>query len=551
MSSDGNGDATKEIDVWTWYLCHVRNGSFEEILGNEDYYKLLKNNLVDDVFNIDKGNKIFKLISINYLNNNILLDYYNNIVKKTLLLLNKSNSIELHYLVINGTSSHSNDDTNSSIASSIEINFKPKLSSSLNANAITSVNDNQKKSNQSPYSSQNTTELSSIDSFQYSEDVESLPSLSYEKNPNNNQAKYLISNNEQQDAAADTNADAEGDVNVEDIYLDDSDSDSLSSFPPYFINDPNFGSYFNTVLPTVNLPDPYANFQLVLQSILIYNSDSDELITAIRQSNNEQDSADIDDDWLLYDSKFSMTNLQILSLNELLHINKDYPKILFYSLVSIPNVTVNISNYENSSNPHLEDYINHSDDSLSIHDTPQQFYPMIVNDNNNNININNHNNTRRSSVDYYDDSIPQQFYPDDMNIPTKVNTNTTIAHRSYRTITNGSSSYINDGQELQNIITLTNTVGTEYPLAKYSTALTSSSKAERSKSRLINSSLDKISSVSNKSSNKSSRKSNENKNDLKKNIKNVDRLSSNKKSTSNKRSKSKRKSGKNSACSIM
>lgn len=92
-----------------------------------------------------------------------------------------------------------------------------------------------------------------------------------------------------------------------------------------------------SILPSISIFDTLGYFRLVLQSIIIQDPESREIFTAIRQSNNKPTIADITDDWLLYDSDFSMGNLQILSLQDIMDIKRDFPKILFYTMVSVNN----------------------------------------------------------------------------------------------------------------------------------------------------------------------------------------------------------------------
>ena len=87
-----------------------------------------------------------------------------------------------------------------------------------------------------------------------------------------------------------------------------------------------------SILPSISICDSLGYFRLVLQSILIQNPDTKEIFTAIRQSNNEPTVASVTDDWLLYDSNFSMNNLQILTLQDLLDIKRSFPKILLYTI---------------------------------------------------------------------------------------------------------------------------------------------------------------------------------------------------------------------------
>ncbi|KAL3233456.1 Protein GIS4 [Nakaseomyces bracarensis] len=103
------------------------------------------------------------------------------------------------------------------------------------------------------------------------------------------------------------------------------------------MNDSGSDFTLMSILPSISIFDTLGYFRLVLQSIIIQDPESKEIFTAIRQSNNKPTIADITDDWLLYDSAFSMDNLQILSLQDIMDIKRDFPKILFYTMVVVNN----------------------------------------------------------------------------------------------------------------------------------------------------------------------------------------------------------------------
>ncbi|SCV01054.1 LAME_0G13762g1_1 [Lachancea meyersii CBS 8951] len=94
-------------------------------------------------------------------------------------------------------------------------------------------------------------------------------------------------------------------------------------------------SSMTSIFPSLSISEKFGRFRLVLQSILIQQPDTRQLFTAVRQSNNDPNVAHVNDDWLLYDNKFSMNNLQILALHDVLELNKFFPKVLFYTLVMI------------------------------------------------------------------------------------------------------------------------------------------------------------------------------------------------------------------------
>ncbi|KAG0670267.1 hypothetical protein C6P45_002577 [Maudiozyma exigua] len=151
-----------------------------------------------------------------------------------------------------------------------------------------------------------------------------------------------------------------------------------------------------SILPSISIRSPQGHFRLVLQSMLTLNEDR-QIYTAIRQSNNLIDDADVSDDWILYDQKFSMNNLIMLTLKDLFEWGQNLKKILFYSMIFIDNNTVATTE-------------------------SQQQVPVEL------------------ELDNNDIETPQLLFADDavndptMHIPERVQTNNTIAHKSIRTI---------------------------------------------------------------------------------------------------------------------
>ena len=137
-----------------------------------------------------------------------------------------------------------------------------------------------------------------------------------------------------------------------------------------------------SILPSISICDSLGYFRLVLQSILIQDPDTKEIFTAIRQSNNKPTMASVTDDWLLYDSNFSMNNLQILTLQDLLDIKRSFPKILFYTMVIVTNSGKQVEeelknpNYDNREGISKEQPL---DSELSLTNDPQQYFPTAYN----------------------------------------------------------------------------------------------------------------------------------------------------------------------------
>ncbi|KOG97342.1 Gis4p [Saccharomyces eubayanus] len=185
-----------------------------------------------------------------------------------------------------------------------------------------------------------------------------------------------------------------------------------------------------SILPSISICDSLGYFRLVLQSILIQNPDTKEIFTAIRQSNNEPTVASVTDDWLLYDSKFSMNNLQILTLQDLLDIKRSFPKILLYTMVivtdsgpqQIEEEHKNLTQQHNDVDVTKEEPLN---SELSLSNDPQQYFPTTFDD---------------DYDEYIDDddsgddaSLSEQSGPQ-MYLPTRMASNVTTAHRSIRTV---------------------------------------------------------------------------------------------------------------------
>lgn len=170
-----------------------------------------------------------------------------------------------------------------------------------------------------------------------------------------------------------------------------------------------------SILPSISIKDARGHFRLVMQSSLLQDPETKEIYTAIRQSNNQPTIAGIDDDWLLYDSQFSMNNLQMLTLQELLDMNRSFPKIIFYSMIVVSDEQEellrcsNVDAQEGDTDNSLG--ILRNDSYASVSREPQQFYANLDDD---------------------DASLSEQSGPM-MYAPTRMRTNST-AHRSIRTV---------------------------------------------------------------------------------------------------------------------
>ena len=223
---------------------------------------------------------------------------------------------------------------------------------------------------------------------------------------------------EEEDHLIHRNYDAQGYASGEDDGEEVYDDEDLSSSDYSVLS----------ILPSISICDSLGYFRLVLQSILIQDPDTKEIFTAIRQSNNKPTIASVTDDWLLYDSNFSMNNLQILTLQDLLDIKRSFPKILFYTMVIVTDSSKEVEeelknpNYENREGISKEQPL---DSELSLTHDPQQYFPTAYN--------NGYNEYIDDEDDGDDASLSEQSGPQ-MYIPTRMESNVTTAHRSIRTV---------------------------------------------------------------------------------------------------------------------
>ncbi|CAI4047875.1 hypothetical protein SKDZ_13G1280 [Saccharomyces kudriavzevii ZP591] len=238
-----------------------------------------------------------------------------------------------------------------------------------------------------------------------------------------------------------------------------------------------------SILPSISICDSLGYFRLVLQSILIQDPDTKEIFTAIRQSNNKPTMASVTDDWLLYDSNFSMNNLQILTLQDLLDIKRSFPKILFYTMVIVTDSGHQQIEEEHKSSSHRgtvdtskEEPLN---SELSLSHDPQQYFPTAYN-----IDYDEYTDDEDEGDDA---SLSEQSGPQ-MYLPTRMASNVTTAHRSIRTVNSigewafnrhNSVTKINksDSNELDNSKegVSRNSLGEPYPMAQLSNSNTTTS----------------------------------------------------------------------------
>lgn len=88
------------------------------------------------------------------------------------------------------------------------------------------------------------------------------------------------------------------------------------------------GTYLLHPVPTDVSTLSQTNQRLILRSMLLKDVSSGEIHTAIRQIEDVY----MGDDWLVYDDSFAMTNLQLLTLDDVFESNPTSCKFLFYTL---------------------------------------------------------------------------------------------------------------------------------------------------------------------------------------------------------------------------
>ncbi|KAH3900332.1 Gis4p SCDLUD_003306 [Saccharomycodes ludwigii] len=196
------------------------------------------------------------------------------------------------------------------------------------------------------------------------------------------------------------------------VDYDDEDIDEAAIDKEYNFDDDdgsdNEDDSLCSIFPSISISADFGKFRLVLQIILIQNPDTREISTAIRQMNNNPTVANQDDDWLLYDQFFRMDNLQMLSLKDILGMNRYCPKILFYSMVDLTTP---------SKSPKKKDIdAPNGNDHLEAVDEIKTFFPSNTTGNNedfNNYFIDDDQNCLSKQSTFTKDTLPVGLYSDD------------------------------------------------------------------------------------------------------------------------------------------
>ncbi|CAL9732083.1 protein Gis4p [Monosporozyma unispora] len=216
------------------------------------------------------------------------------------------------------------------------------------------------------------------------------------------------------------NSNSKAGMNDNESFVSSVSSDSYSSYSTS--SSISSASSYYSILPSISINDQCGHFRLVLQSALLYNENK-EIFTAIRQSNNVVNKASVKDDWILYDSEFSMNNLMMLTLKELFEFGHDIPKILFYSMVIVDP----IQPLSPTSNKELPSLIPTDADIV-----------RVSNEFNDNLEIK--EDSDNELLEDNTNAKPEMLYDDNedepkMYIPERMISNvTTAGHRSIRTV---------------------------------------------------------------------------------------------------------------------
>ncbi|KAG0685328.1 hypothetical protein C6P41_000142 [Kluyveromyces marxianus] len=288
--------------LWSWYLYNLRKGEFEELTRNKLKSSLLKRFLREQLCEVTPLNKKLLLVSIpDDIHEDIkvleefLSEYFHLKDDHTNIVINKITrdtiyNHENHYLIQDELANF-NDEWFLNMKRDVSVNNTSEEPDSPESCGITPENNLG-----SPTESQ-------VSIMTHGEDLESYRG----------------------EALVHTITRTVEEVAEEATSNDDYDEDSVDDMKSNNVSIP----------PSISISDNFGTFRLVLQSILIASNETDQVFTGIRQSENDRSNADINDDWLLYDSEFNLDNLQMLSLQDIFEFSRLSPKILFYSMIHV------------------------------------------------------------------------------------------------------------------------------------------------------------------------------------------------------------------------
>ncbi|CCF57530.1 hypothetical protein KAFR_0C05390 [Kazachstania africana CBS 2517] len=330
-----------ENGLWSWYLTNLRSGNFEELINNKLKDSLLKRFLRNQVDINDQIKKILLISIPDHIFSDInvleifLSDYFhlNDLSNIKIIKLTKFNvyNHENHYLLIDSVNNFKDETFLNYVNPQPSTNASNKFIPSIRTGTSASIPENDiplapiRNIDSSISIECEHEEYDSSYSCSSSSDI-----FSVHNNNNNNNNNDGNDNNDilYEGTEFHENDNADYETYSEDYFDDDSE------FQNYSISESNC-----SILPCVSINnEAIGHYRLVLQSMLICNKENLDLQTGVRQSNNLINYANINDDWMLYDEKFSMRNLNILSLKDLSIIgNVDSIKILFYSMIDVNN----------------------------------------------------------------------------------------------------------------------------------------------------------------------------------------------------------------------
>lgn len=344
--------------LWSWYLYNLRKGEFEELTRNKLKSSLLKRFLREQLCEVTPLNKKLLLVSIpDDIHEDIkvleefLSEYFHLKDNHTNIVINKITrdtiyNHENHYLIQDELANF-NDEWFLNMKRDVSVGNTSEEPDSPEScgQPIKECSSNQDSDASERYSvvtgeTFETESHSIILNFKHRQ-VENKPTnptfkqitrITPENNlgsPTESQVSIMTHGEDLEsyrgEALVHTITRTAEEVAEEATSNDDYDEDSVDDMKSNNVSIP----------PSISISDNFGTFRLVLQSILIASNETDQIFTGIRQSENDRSNADINDDWLLYDSEFNLDNLQMLSLQDIFEFSRLSPKILFYSMIHV------------------------------------------------------------------------------------------------------------------------------------------------------------------------------------------------------------------------
>lgn len=321
-----NLDASQEDDysrLWTWYVAHLESGEFEGIVDDTMHRRQLDRFISENSTSYD-SNVLILLMDTNEINRNpnlltsLMSKYYMGSDAKTItitpmgaindnktsVILIKDNTRQVPTFNTNARRPSEGQCTEAESILSGEPGYVPSIvqrealiDRTLSQDAMrTTVEVN--NDDDDTHSLLSDTDLPqsprSVNSFEGNLGSPEQPIIRVDTHLSSSQHSFEV-----------------GDSETMSMMTDDTGNVSLQPFP--------------TNVSATSATDN----KLVLRSILLKDLQTNEIKTAIRQIENSE----MADDWLVYDETFTMTNLQLLSLDDIVESNAMSCKFLFYALV--------------------------------------------------------------------------------------------------------------------------------------------------------------------------------------------------------------------------